>query len=39
MTRSPDTAYSGILCVNKPQEFTSFDVIAKLRGIDRKSVV
>jgi tRNA pseudouridine55 synthase len=26
---------NGILCVNKPQEFTSFDVIAKLRGILR----
>ena len=24
---------NGILCVNKPQGFTSFDVIAKLRGI------
>lgn len=24
---------NGILCVNKPQDFTSFDVIAKLRGI------
>ena len=24
---------NGILCVNKPQNFTSFDVIAKLRGI------
>jgi tRNA pseudouridine55 synthase len=24
---------SGILCINKPQGFTSFDVIAKLRGI------
>ncbi len=23
----------GVLCVNKPQDFTSFDVIAKLRGI------
>lgn len=23
----------GILCMNKPQEFTSFDVIGKLRGI------
>lgn len=23
----------GILCVNKPEDFTSFDVIAKLRGI------
>lgn len=26
---------NGILCVNKPQEFTSFDVVAKLRGILR----
>lgn len=25
----------GVLCVNKPQNFTSFDVIAKLRGITR----
>ena len=24
---------NGILCVNKPSGFTSFDVIAKLRGI------
>ena len=24
---------NGIICVNKPQDFTSFDVIAKLRGI------
>lgn len=24
---------NGIICVNKPQEFTSFDVVAKLRGI------
>ena len=23
----------GVLCVNKPEDFTSFDVIAKLRGI------
>lgn len=23
----------GIICVNKPQDFTSFDVIAKMRGI------
>ena len=23
----------GILCINKPQNFTSFDVVAKLRGI------
>ncbi|MBQ8687941.1 MAG: tRNA pseudouridine(55) synthase TruB [Ruminococcus sp.] len=26
---------NGILCMNKPQEFTSFDVIGKLRGILR----
>ncbi len=26
---------NGILCINKPQEFTSFDVIGKLRGILR----
>ena len=24
---------NGILCMNKPQDFTSFDVIGKLRGI------
>ncbi len=24
---------NGIICVNKPEGFTSFDVIAKLRGI------
>ena len=24
---------NGILCMNKPQQFTSFDVIGKLRGI------
>ena len=23
----------GILCINKPKGFTSFDVVAKLRGI------
>ncbi len=33
MIKAPDTGYTGILCVNKPQEFTSFDVIAKLRGM------
>lgn len=27
---------NGILCVNKPQDFTSFDVVAKLRGILRE---
>ena len=26
----------GILCVEKPQDWTSFDVVAKMRGIDRK---
>lgn len=25
--------YNGIICVNKPKGFTSFDVIAKMRGI------
>ena len=35
MTARPDTGYTGILCVNKPQDFTSFDVIAKLRGMTR----
>ena len=24
---------NGIICINKPQDFTSFDVVAKLRGI------
>ena len=24
---------NGVLCVDKPQDFTSFDVIAKMRGI------
>ena len=24
---------NGIICIDKPQDFTSFDVIAKLRGI------
>jgi tRNA pseudouridine55 synthase len=27
------TALKGILCMNKPEGFTSFDVVAKLRGI------
>lgn len=26
---------NGIICINKPKDFTSFDVIAKLRGITR----
>ncbi len=28
-----DIVMDGVLCVNKPEGFTSFDVIAKLRGI------
>lgn len=28
-----ESVYNGVLIVNKPQEFTSFDVVAKLRGI------
>lgn len=24
---------NGIICINKPQDFTSFDVVAKMRGI------
>ncbi|MEG1995914.1 MAG: tRNA pseudouridine(55) synthase TruB [Oscillospiraceae bacterium] len=26
---------NGILCINKPQEYTSFDVIARLRGMSK----
>ena len=26
---------NGVICINKPQEFTSFDVVAKMRGITR----
>lgn len=33
MAKRQDTGLAGVLCINKPQEFTSFDVIAKLRGI------
>ncbi|MEG2813777.1 MAG: tRNA pseudouridine(55) synthase TruB, partial [Oscillospiraceae bacterium] len=25
----------GILCINKPTDFTSFDVIAKIRGMSK----
>ena len=25
--------YNGIVCIDKPQDFTSFDVVAKLRGV------
>ena len=28
-----ESRYNGVLLVNKPQDFTSFDVVAKLRGI------
>lgn len=28
-----EARYNGVLVVNKPQDFTSFDVVAKLRGI------
>jgi tRNA pseudouridine55 synthase len=28
-----ESIYNGVLIVNKPKEFTSFDVVAKLRGI------
>lgn len=27
------TDLNGIICINKPQDFTSFDVVAKMRGI------
>lgn len=33
MPKRPDTGLTGVLCIRKPQEFTSFDVVAKLRGI------
>lgn len=29
----------GILCINKPKDFTSFDVVAKLRGILREKKI
>ncbi len=29
-------SYNGILCINKPEGFTSFDVVAKCRGILRE---
>ena len=28
----------GILCINKPEGFTSFDVVAKMRGISLDAV-
>lgn len=31
--KSAGSEYCGIICIDKPQGFTSFDVIAKLRGI------
>lgn len=36
MTQS---SLNGILCVDKPQDFTSFDVVAKLRGITRQKKI
>ena len=33
MTKRPDTGLTGVLCICKPQKYTSFDVIARLRGI------
>ena len=26
---------NGILCINKPQEYTSFDVVARIRGMSK----
>ena len=31
--------YQGIICVNKPADFTSFDVVAKLRGICKQKKI
>ena len=33
MTKKHESRYNGVLIVDKPQDFTSFDVIGKLRGI------
>ena len=33
MTKKYESRYNGVLIVDKPQDFTSFDVVAKLRGI------
>ena len=33
MSSLPREEWNGILCIDKPQAFTSFDVIAKLRGM------
>ena len=30
---------NGILCINKPKDFTSFDVIAKMRGISKQKKI
>ena len=35
MSSLPREEWNGVLCIDKPQAFTSFDVIAKLRGILR----
>ncbi len=32
---SKNMPLNGVLCIDKPQQFTSFDVVAKLRGITR----
>ena len=29
----------GILCVDKPQDWTSFDVVAKMRGIAELQII
>ncbi len=33
MSNEKMTCTNGIICVNKPQDFTSFDVVAKMRGM------
>lgn len=33
MAKKHESRYNGVLIVHKPQDFTSFDVVAKLRGI------
>lgn len=36
MAKRRESIYNGIIIVNKPADFTSFDVVAKLRGILRE---
>lgn len=36
---SQDNSLNGIICINKPADFTSFDVVAKVRGIARTKKV